>query len=117
MKFRSLAISIAVLFAAGCASTPESVTTEHKGKVTIVHHRRRTNSGLVDKIEAIDAKGAVTTAEVHVYDVGRYVDGSGNLHEAHRVYRTVQSARPNLTLPRTVSGGPRTVYTLSLIHI
>jgi hypothetical protein len=97
---------------AGCASNqPVSVTTEHKGRVTIIHHRLHTSSGLVDKIEAIDAKGAVTQAEVHVYDVGRYVDGSGNIHEAHKVYRTVQSARPNLMLPKTVSGGPRTVYT------
>jgi hypothetical protein len=111
IKFQNLAISVAVLCVAGCASTPESVTTEHKGKVTIIHHRRKTNSGLVDKIEAIDARGAVTQAEVHVYDVGRYIDGSGNIHEAHSVYRTVQSARPNLALPAKVSGGPRTVYT------
>lgn len=111
MKFRSLAISVAVVSMAGCASTPVSVTTEHKGKVVIVHHRRRTNSGLVDKIEAIDAKGVVTTADVHVYSLGRYTEANGGMHEAHNYYRTVQSARPNLMLPKTVSGGPRTVYT------
>ena len=111
MKHQSFLISIAVLAMVGCASNQRvSVTTEHKGKITVIHHRTRDSKGLVDKIEAIDAKGAVTQAEVHVYNVGRYVDGSGDIHEAHKVYRTVQSSRPNLMLPRTVSGGPRTTY-------
>jgi hypothetical protein len=58
---RSFTISgLAILSLAGCAAGPESVTTEHKGKVTLVHHRRRTLKGLVDKIEAISAKGVVT---------------------------------------------------------
>jgi hypothetical protein len=110
---RNLPISflVAGLCLAGCAANqPESTSVEHKGKLTIVHHRRRVGNGAVDRIEAINAKGVVTTAEVHVYDVGRYVDGSGNIHEAHSVYRVVQSQRPNLMLPRTVSGGPRSIY-------
>ena len=112
IRFQSLAISVAVLCIAGCASNqPVSVTTEHKGRVTIIHHRSRSSSGLVDKIEAVDAKGAVTQAEIHIYSLGRYVDQTGGIHEAHNYYRTVQSARPNLMLPTKVSGGPRTVYT------
>ena len=39
MRVTSLAISVALVSIAGCASRPESVTTEHKGKVTIVHHQ------------------------------------------------------------------------------
>ena len=112
MKVSSLAISLAVLSAAGCASTPESVTTEHKGKVTIVHHRRHTSNGLVDKIEAINPNGAVTQAEVHVYDIGRLPHGDNGVDEAHRYYRVVQSERPNLMLPKGIHPtGPRTVYT------
>jgi hypothetical protein len=112
MKVLGLAISLAVLSLAGCASTPESVTTEHKGKVTIVHHRRRTNNGLVDKIEAINPTGVVTQAEVHVYDIGRLPHGDNGVDEAHRYYRVVQSQRSNLMLPRgTHPTGPRTVYT------
>ena len=112
MRVSSLAISLAVVCLAGCASTPESVTTEHKGKVTIVHHRRRTSNGLVDKIEAINPNGLVTQAEVHVYDIGRLPHGDDGVDEAHRYYRVVQSQRPNLMLPKgTHPTGPRTVYT------
>ena len=112
MKVSSLAISLAVVSIAGCASTPESVTTEQKGKVTIVHHRRRTNSGFVDKIAAINANGVVTQAEVHVYDIGRLPHGDNGVDEAHRYYRVVQSQRPNLMLPQgTHPTGPPTVYT------
>jgi hypothetical protein len=93
MRVSSLAISLAVVLVAGCASTPESVTTEHKGKVTIVHHRRRTNNGLVDKIEAINPNGLVTQAEVHVYDIGRLPHGDDGVDEAHRYYRVAQSQR------------------------
>ena len=112
MRVTSLAISVALVSIAGCASRPESVTTEHKGKVTIVHHRRRTNNGLVDKIEAINPSGVVTQAEVHVYDIGRLPLGDNGVEEAHRYYRMVQSQRPNLMLPQgTHPTGPRTVYT------
>jgi hypothetical protein len=112
MRVSSLAISLAVVSIAGCASTPESVTTEHKGKVTVVHHRRRTNNGLVDRIEAVNANGVVTQAEVHVYDIGRLPHGQYGMDEAHRYYRVVQSQRLNLMLPQgTHSTGPRTVYT------
>ena len=108
----NLATSLALALLAGCASTPESVTTEHKGRVVIVHHRRRTNSALVDRIEAINPSGVVTLAEVHVYDIGRLPHGDNGIDEAHRYYRIVQSERPNLMLPKaTHSTGPRTVYT------
>src|SRR5208282_5782752 len=97
---------------AGCASAPhETVTIEKKKGVTLIHHRSLVGNGAKDRIEAVSANGSVSTAEIHVYDVGRYVDGSGNVHEAHKLYRTVQSQRPNLMLPRKVTGGPRTVYT------
>ena len=112
MRVSSLAISLSLVSLAGCASTPESVTTEHKGKVTIVHHRRRINNGLVDKIEAINPNGLVTQAEVHVYDIGRLPHGDDGVDEAHRYYRVVQSQRPNLMLSKgTHPTGPRTVYT------
>ena len=104
--------SLTISLLAGCASQPhETVTTEHKGKTTIIHHRSRVANGSRDRIEAIDSKGVVTQAEIHVYDLGRYVDSIGNIHEAHRLYRTEQSERPNLMLPRHVSGGPRTALT------
>jgi peptidoglycan hydrolase CwlO-like protein len=102
---------LAILSLAGCAAGPESVTTEHKGKVTLVHHRRRTSSGLVDKIEAISAKGVVTQAEIHVYDVGRLPRGDNGMDEAHRYYRVVQSERLKLMLPRGAqTTGPKTVF-------
>jgi hypothetical protein len=111
MIVRSLLISLTIALLSGCASGPESVTTEHKGKVTIVHHRRRSSSGLVDRIEAISAKGVVTQAEIHVYDIGRLPHGDNGVDEAHRYYRIEQSQRPNLMLPKGISSGHRTVYT------
>jgi hypothetical protein len=111
MRVQNLAISVIVLVLASCASAPESVTTEHKGKVVVIHHRRRTGNGLVDKIEAVDPSGVVTQAEVHVYDIGRLPHGENAVDEAHRYYRIVQSQRPNLMLPKASrSTGPRTVY-------
>jgi hypothetical protein len=95
----------------GCTTNKESVTWEKKKGVTIVHHRRKTSGGLVDRIDALDKNGAVSRAEVHVYDVGRYVDSSGNVHEAHQVYRVAQSSRPLLMLPKSAHPiGPRTIY-------
>jgi hypothetical protein len=112
MRVSCFVISLAVALISGCASTPESVTTEHKGKVTLVHHRRRTNNGLVDKIEAINPNGIVTQAEVHVYDIGRLPHGQYGMDEAHRYYQVVQSQRLNLMLPQgTHPTGPKTVYT------
>jgi hypothetical protein len=112
MKLNRLTLAISLAALSGCATHPESITVEkHKG-VTLVHHRRHTNNGAVDRIEAISASGAYSQAEIHVYDVGRYVDSSGNVQEAHRMYRVVQSSRPNLMLPRnTHPTGPRTVFT------
>ena len=112
MKIKYLVLSISLVALAGCATGPEAVSVEkHKG-VTVVHHRRHTSNGAVDRIEAISASGAYSQAEIHVYDVGRLVDANGNVHEAHRIYRPVQSLRPNLMLPRnTQPTGPRTVLT------
>jgi hypothetical protein len=103
----------AVVSFAGCASTPkESVSWEKKKGVTIIHHRSHTSKGLVDQIDALGKNGAVSRAEIHVYDVGRYVDASGNMHEAHQIYRVAESSHPLLLLPKGVhSSGPKTVYT------
>jgi hypothetical protein len=112
MRVSNFVISLGIVSIAGCAATPESITTEHKGKVMVIHHRRRTNNGLVDKIEAINPNGLVTQAEVHVYDIGRLPHGQYGMDEAHRYYRVVQSQRLNLMLPQgTHPTGPRTVYT------
>ena len=114
MRIKQLGlISLVVVSVAGCATNSrESISTEKKGKVTIVHHRRRTSNGLVDRIDAISADGSVTQAEVHVYDIGRLPHGDDGVDEAHRYYRVVQSQRPNLMLPKgTHPTGPRTVYT------
>jgi hypothetical protein len=112
MKLKHLTLAISLTVLAGCATGPESVTVEkHKG-VTVVHHRRHTSKGAIDRIEAISASGAYSSAEIKVYDVGRMIDSSGNVHEAHQIYRIVQSERPNLMLPRkTDPTGPRTVFT------
>jgi hypothetical protein len=113
MKLNHLTLAISLAVLAGCATGAESITVEkHKG-ITIVHHRRHTaNGGAVDRIEAISASGAYSSAEVKVYDVGRLVDSNGNVQEAHRMYRVEQSQRPNLMLPKSIHPtGPRTVFT------
>jgi hypothetical protein len=112
MKIKHLVLSISLMALASCATRPEAVSVEkHKG-VTVVHHRRHISNGAVDRIEAISATGAYSQAEIHVCDVGRLVDANGNVQEAHRIYRTVQSLRPSLMLPRnTHPTGPRTVLT------
>lgn len=104
-------LGISVLVLAGCATLHEEVSVEKKGKVTVVHHRRRVAGGTVDRIEAINARGVISQAEVHVYDVGRLPDGHGGMHEAHSYYRVVQDSYPSLKLPGKVSAGPRTIYT------
>jgi hypothetical protein len=103
----------AVAVLAGCASSPtESVSWEKKNGVTIIHHRKRTFEGLVDRIDALGKNGVVSRAEIHVYDVGRYVDANGNMHEAHQIYRVEQSSHPLLMVPKgTHPSGPNTVYT------
>jgi hypothetical protein len=104
--------SLIVAVLSGCAATGfESVSVEKKGKVTVVHHRRHTSNGAVDRIEAISSSGAYSSAEIKVYDLGRYIDSSGNVQEAHRMYRVVQSEHPNLMLPRKPHpSDPCTVY-------
>ena len=103
---------ISAVCLAGCAINKESVTWERRKGVTIVHHRSRTASGLVDRIDALSANGIVSRAEIHVYDVGRLPHGENGMDEAHRYYRVVQSAHPNLMLPKgTQPTGPRTVFT------
>jgi hypothetical protein len=110
----SLNISIfSLALLAGCASAPESVSVEHRGKVTIVHHRSRSGKGAIDRIDAIAANGTVTQATIHVYDLGRMPDGNGGMHEAHRYYQVTQSEHFDLRQPAKSSrsaSGPRTVY-------
>ncbi len=108
--WKSLPIfSLSALCLCSCANH-ETVTTEHRGKTTVVHHKRKVSNGTVDRIEAIDANGIVTSAEVHVFDIGRLPDGNGGVHEAHRFYQVVSDAHPNLNLPKKVSSGPRTAF-------
>lgn len=112
-KMNKLYLLLSPVLLASCATghwQAAQVTTEHHGKVTVVHHRRRVANGSIDHIESINSKGIVTEADVHVFDIGRLPDGNGGVHEAHRYYKIVQDAHPSLQLPRTVSSGPRTVY-------
>ena len=99
-----------------CASAQkETITVEKKkGGVTVVHHRAKTSYGARDRIEAINAKGVVTQAEVKVYDVGRMPDGHGGMREAGRYYRIVKSPTFDLRLPSkssNLASGPKTVFT------
>ena len=111
MKIKHLSFIISALALAGCATHEDVSVEKHKG-VTLVHHRRHTSNGAVDRIEAVSASGVYSQAEIHVYDVGRLLDSSGNVQEAHRMYRVVQSSQPNLMLPRnTHPSGPRTAFT------
>ncbi len=103
-------IALVALCVSSCANH-ETITTEHHGKTTLVHHKRKVSNGTVDRIEAIDSKGAFSEAEIHVYDVGRLPLGDQGVEEAHRVYVTVKSKTPDLRLPSKVSSGPRTVWT------
>jgi hypothetical protein len=112
MQIKYLVLSISLAALVGCATAPEAVSVEKRKGVTVVHHRRHTTNGAVDRIEAISANGAYSQAEIHVYDIGRLPHGDNGMDEAHRYYRVVQSERPNLMLPRkTHPGGPRTVFT------
>jgi len=112
IKIAFITSFVAVVALGGCATTKESVSWESKKGVTVVHHRSRTSSGLVDCIDALGKNGVVSRAEIHVYDVGRYIDSNENMQEAHQMYRVAQSPRPLLTLPKgTHPTGPRTVYT------
>jgi hypothetical protein len=81
--------------------------------VTIVHHRSRTSTGLVDRIDTLSPNGVVSRAEFHVYDVGRLPSGDGGMDEAHRCYRVVQSDHLDLRLPPSgvQPTGPKTVFT------
>lgn len=112
MKIRHLSSVISLFLLASCATHEhETVTIEKKKGATIVHHKHRTNNATVDRIEAVDAKGAYSEAVLKVYDVGRMPDGQGGMNEAHRVYKVVESGHWNLNLPKKITGGPRTVYT------
>jgi hypothetical protein len=108
-----LAVCLAWLcYLVGCSTThQEAVSFEKKKGVILVHHRRKISGGLVDCIDALGKNGVVSSAEIHVYDVGRYIDSNGNIHEAHQVYRVAQSPHPILSLLKgTHATGPRTVY-------
>jgi hypothetical protein len=112
-KMNKLYLLLSPVLLAGCANDGhwQTVTMEHKNGLTIIHHRKRGHDGAIDHIETINAKGVVTEAEVHVYDLGRLPDGNGGVHEAHRFYKTVQDSYPRLDLGSKTSSGPRTVYT------
>jgi hypothetical protein len=111
MKAVSL-FSLAVL--AGCASSPQVVSVEKKGSVTLVHHRQHFGNKSIDHLEAINAKGVVSQATVEVYDIGRLPDGNGGMREAGRYYRVGQSSHFDLRLPERngfKATGPKTVFT------
>ena len=113
MKIRHHITGISLLLLASCADYPkhETVTIEKKKGAIVVHHKHRTGNATVDRIEAVDAKGAYSEAVLKVYDVGRMPDGNGGMSEAHQVYKVVQSGHWNMNLPKKVTAGPRTVYT------
>jgi hypothetical protein len=104
-----------VVALSGCAASgPTSTSVEHKGSITLVHHRQHVGNKSVDHLEAINAKGVVSSAVVEVYDIGRLPRPDGGMDEAHRYYRVAESPHWNLNLP-TKSGtngrGPKTVTT------
>jgi hypothetical protein len=107
-------LALSVLFT-GCAAQKETVTSEKKkGGVTVIHHRSKTSYGARDRIEAINAKGVVSLAEVKVYDVGRLPDGHGGMREAGRYYQIVKSPAFDLRLPQkgnNLASGPKTIFT------
>jgi hypothetical protein len=73
-------LALCALFTSCANAQKETITVEKKkGGVTVVHHRAKTSYGARDRIEAINAKGVVTQAEVKVYDVGRMPDGHGGM--------------------------------------
>jgi hypothetical protein len=108
-------LAFCALFTSCASAQKESISVEKKkGGVTIVHHRARTSYGARDRIEAINAKGVVTQAEVKVYDVGRLPDGHGGMREASRYYKIVKSSTFDLRLPAkgsNTASGPKTVFT------
>jgi hypothetical protein len=109
-----LSAGLAVLTFAGCTTTRhETVTFEKKKGITVVHHRRRTANGLVDRIDTLNSSGIVSRAEIHVYDIGRLPRGTSGMEEAHRYYRVVQSEHFDLRLPHSTlrPTGPKTVFT------
>jgi hypothetical protein len=113
---RNLNISLfTVALLAGCVATgPVSTSVEHKGSITLVHHRQHVGNKSVDHLEAINSKGIVSQAVVEVYEIGRLPDGHGGMSEAHRYYHVAQSPAFDLRLPpksNTAASGPRTVYT------
>ena len=108
-------LALCALFTSCASAQKETITVEKKkGGVTVVHHRAKTSYGARDRIEAINAKGVVTQAEVKVYDVGRMPDGHGGMREAGRYYRIVKSPTFDLRLPSkssNLASGPKTVFT------
>ncbi len=81
-------LALGALFTSCASAQKETITVEkQKGGVTVVHHRAKTSYGARDRIEAINAKGVVTQAEVKVYDVGVVITGSS------RVQRSICACR------------------------
>lgn len=107
-------VSLAALCFCGCAThTAEHVYWEHKGSKVLVHHVRKTPKGTSDRTELLSSK-PMDAAEIHVYDLGRMVDGNGGMSEAHRYYRVEQSESFDLRLPpasKLKPTGPKTVFT------
>jgi hypothetical protein len=107
-------LALAVCLSGCAAQQHETVTVEHRGKTMLIHHRSLTAKGARDRIEAVSAKGVVTSATIEVYDVGRMPDGNGGMREAGRFYHIAQSPHWNLNLPSKSSAnstGPKSVYT------
>ena len=98
MKY-ALAISLALLVLAGCATKETTYWQKDKKHHAIVlHHVRKSFGRVHDQTEELSTK-AMTPAEVAVYDIGRLPDGHGEMSEAHRYYRVVQSEHFDLRLP------------------
>jgi hypothetical protein len=108
-------LALCALFTSCASAQKETITVEKKkGGVTVVHHRSKTSYGARDRIEAINARGVLTQAEVKVYDVGRMPDGHGGMREAGRYYRIVKSPTFDLRLPpksSNLASGPKTIFT------
>lgn len=108
-------LALSALFTSCASAQKETTSVEKKrGGVTVIHHRSRTSYGARDRIEAINAKGVLTEAEVKVFDVGRLPDGHGGMREASRFYRIVKSSTFDLRLPPksgNTASGPKTVFT------
>src|SRR5437762_3101531 len=111
MKIRYLAtsFSFAVLVAGftGCATERRMGSDGHykvrhlwKPQSRVAKNTKGPKASRSSKLSDPYARGLRTGADVATYDVGRTIDKSGNLVEAHQVHRIVQDAHWNLNLPK-----------------